>query len=165
MNATKNIRGISLVEIIIASSIISVTLLVLISVYTSVAKYSLNNVKTLKATQLTEEAVEVLKYLRDSGYTRNINTLNRGTKYRLFWDILVNSGTWTATTSPILLEERFDVNFVLSNVYRDNNFNVVASGGSIDASSTKATVNVSWRDSGATSTKTIETYLFNIFSN
>jgi Tfp pilus assembly protein PilV len=165
MNVKKTSKGISLVEIVIATSIISVTLLVLISVYSSVAKYSLNNVKTLKATQLTEEAVEVLKYLRDSGYTRNINSLTRGTRYRLYFDILVNSGTWTTTTSPILLEEKYDVNFILSDVYRDNNFNVVTSGGSIDASSTKATVNVSWRDNGATSTKVIETYLFNIFNN
>jgi Tfp pilus assembly protein PilV len=158
-------KGVGLVEIIIATSIISVTLLVLISVYTQVAKFSLNNVKSLKAAQLVEEGVEVLKYLRDSGYTRNIGALDKGVTYRLYWDILVNSGTWTATTSAILLEDKYDVNFVLSSVYRDSDFNVVTSGGNIDASSTKAIVNVSWKDGVATTTKTIETYLFNIFNN
>lgn len=158
-------RGIGLAEIIIASSIISITLLVLVSVYSSVAKYSISNVRSLKATQLVEESIEVLKYLRDSGYTNNIASLSNGTTYHLFWDENVASGSWTATTSNILLENKYQINFVLSSVARDASFNVVTSGGTLDSGSRKATISVSWREGSATSTKTAETYLFNIFNN
>lgn len=160
---TKN--GVSLVEIIIASSIISVTLLVLVSVYSLVARYSISNIKTLKATQLVEEGVEVLKYLRDSGYTQNIAPLANSTSYYLYWDQNISPGLWTATTSNILLENRYEVKFVLSPVYRDSDFNVVSSGGSIDNDSKKATISVSYRESGATTTKSTEAYIFNIFDN
>ncbi|MES2223372.1 MAG: prepilin-type N-terminal cleavage/methylation domain-containing protein [Patescibacteria group bacterium] len=161
----KRNNGVSLVEVVIASSIISIALLVLVSVYSAVARYSLSNVRTLKATQLVEEGIEVLQYLRDSGYTKNIASLTNGNAYHLYWDANVNGGTWTATTSNILLENRYQINFVLSPVSRDTNFNVVSSGGTVDTGSKKATVSVSWRESAATSTKSAETYLFNIFNN
>lgn len=157
--------GFSMVEVIVASSIISVTLLVLVSVYSAVARYSLSNVRALKASQLVEESIEVLHYLRDSGYTRNIAQLTVGSTYYLYWDQTVGSGSWTATTSDILLENRYQVSFALSSVYRDTNFNVVSSGGTLDSGSRKAVVSISWREGTATTTKTGETYLFNIFNN
>lgn len=157
--------GFSMVEVIVASSIISVTLLVLVSVYSAVARYSLSNVRALKASQLVEESIEVLHYLRDSGYTRNIAQLTVGSTYYLYWDQTVGSGSWTATTSDILLENRYQVSFALSSVYRDTNFDVVSSGGILDSGSRKAVVSISWREGAATTTKTGETYLFNIFNN
>lgn len=154
-------RGASLVEIIIASSVITLTLVVLISVYSMVAKFALSNVRVLKATILAEEAVEVLGYMRDAGYASNIALLNNGTTYRIFWD-----GTkWISLTSSVLLEERYDVAFVLSPVYRDANFNVVSNGGTLDLGSRKAVITVSWREGQASSTKSLETYLFNTFNN
>ncbi|MDB5204286.1 MAG: seg [Candidatus Taylorbacteria bacterium] len=158
-------KGVSLIEIVIACSIISITLLVLVSVYSAVAKYSLSNVRTLKGTQLVEESVEVLHYLRDSGYARNIGALTNGTIYHLYWDANVNSGSWTATTTNILLESRFQINVVLSQVSRDASFNVVSSGGTVDTGSRKATVSVSWKEGTSTTTKSAETYLFNTFNN
>jgi len=165
MHLKNNNKGLGLVEIIVASSIISVTLLVLVSVYSAVAQYSLSNVKTLKATQLVEEGVEVLSYLRDSGYTKNIASLTEGDTYYLYWDATVDSGSWTATTSNILLENKYQIDFILSPVYRDSDFNVVASGGTLDPGSRKVTVNVSWRQQSTINTKSTETYLFNIFNN
>jgi prepilin-type N-terminal cleavage/methylation domain-containing protein len=162
---TKTKNGVSLIEIIIASSIISITLLVLVSVYSSVARYSLSNIKVLKSTQLVEEGVEVLKYLRDSGYTNNIASLSNSTPYYLYWDQNIYAGTWTATTSNILLENRYSISFTLYPVNRDASFNVVSSGGSLDSSSRRAVVNVSFREGNSTTTKTTETYIFNIFNN
>ncbi len=154
-----------MIEVIIASSIISLTLFTLVSVYSAVARYSLSNVRALKATQLVEEGVEVLHYLRDSGYTANIASLTLGSTYHLYWDSTVGSGTWTATTTNIELENRYQIDFVLSAVSRDNNFNVVTSGGTTDNNSRKALITVSWKEGVSTTTKSGETYLFNIFNN
>lgn len=154
-------QGVSLIEVVIATSIISLTLVTLVTVYSLVAKFSLSNVRAFKATGLAEESVEVLGYLRDVSWSQNISPLSLNTTYRLFW----NGTTWTATASAPLVESRYDVTFTLSSVYRDSNFNVVSSGGTLDSGSRKAAVNISWRDGSATTTKSIETYIFNTFNN
>lgn len=161
----KNKSGIGLVEIIIASSIISITILVLLTVYTMVSKHSNYNIYTLKGSQIAEETIEVLKFLRDSGWNSNIETLSTNTTYHPYWNINLVPNRWTAVTSNILLENKYEVSFVLSDVYRDGSHNVVSSGGTLDNGSRKVNINVSWRQNGATSTKSMETYLFNIFNN
>lgn len=153
--------GASLVEVVIASSIISLTLVTLVTIYSLVARYSLNNVRNLKATALVEEEAEVLGFLRDSGWTRNIVSLSNNTTYRLYW----NGTSWVASTTAPLLENRYDVTFILYPVYRNASFNVVTSGGTLDTGSRKAVLTVSWRESHATTTKTAEVYLFNIANN
>ena len=153
--------GASLVEVVIASSIISLTLVTLVTVYSLVARYSLNNVRNLKATALVEEEAEVLGFLRDSGWTQNIASLSNNTTYRLYW----NGTAWVVSTTAPLLENRYDVTFQLSPVYRNASFNVVTSGGTLDTGSRKAVLTVSWRESRATTTKTAEVYLFNIANN
>lgn len=154
-------KGASLVEILIASSVITLTLVVLISVYSMVAKFALSNVRVLKATVLVEEVTEVLGYMRDAGFNSNIASLVDDTTYRVYWDGTV----WTIITAPVLLEERYDVSFALSPVYRDTNFNVISSGGTLDNNSRKVVITVAWREGVATSTKSAETYLFNVFNN
>jgi hypothetical protein len=158
---TNKRKGISLVEVVIATSIITLTLVTLVTIYSLVARYSLSNIRTFKATELAEEGVEVLGYLRDAGWTANIAPLTIGNTYRFYW----SGTTWTAASSAPLLENRYDVTFVLSSVYRDASFNVVSSGGTLDTGSRKASIQVSWREGSATTTKTIETYLFKTFNN
>lgn len=158
-------KGVGLVEIIVASSIISITVLVLLSVYTMVSNYSLTNIKQLKGAELAEETVEVLKFFRDSSWTKNIAPLTTGVTYHPYWNVTLVPKAWTATTSNILLENEYQVSFVLSNVNRDSNYNVVTSGGTLDAGSKKVNITVTWTDAGVTTTKKMETYLFNIFNN
>ena len=163
-NSFKKIKtnsGVSLIEIVIASAIMSVTLVSLVSVYSAIEKYSFANVRSLKAIELAEEAGEVLRFMRDSGWTANIASLTNGTTYRTYW-----TGTaWTISTTAPLIESKYDVSFVLSAVNRDTNYNVVSSGGTLDTSSRKALISVAWKENNATSTKTSEEYLFNVFNN
>ena len=165
MRSIQKAQGFGIAEIVIASSIISTVLVILVSVYNIVSYRSLANVEVLKATGLTEEGVEVLKYLGNSGWTKNIASLTNGSTYYLYFDANVGSGTWTATTSNIRLENKYQVSFVLSPVYRDANFGVVSYGGTVDNGSRKAIVTVTYNTRGATTTKQIEAYLFNLFSN
>lgn len=153
--------GVSLVEVVIATSIITLTVVTLVTIYSLVARYSLSNVRAFKATLLSEESAEVLGYLRDESWSGNISTLNINTTYRLFW----NGTSWIVTENAPLLEGKYDVTFELANVYRDSNFNVVSSGGTVDNDSRKVSINIFWREGNATSTKTLETYLFNTFNN
>lgn len=158
----KKNRGVGLVEIVIASSIISLVLVAIVNVYSLVERRALANIKVLKGTELVEEGVEVVRFLRDSGWTSNIASLQVGTTYRLCCEEGV---PWSISNSAPLIEDKYDRTIVISNVYRDSNFNVVSSGGTLDSGSRKVTVSVFWSEGAGTTTKTAETYLFNIFNN
>ena len=151
----------SIVEIVIGASIIAVALVVLVNSYTLIARYALSDTKVLKAAMLSEEGVEILKFMRDSGFAANIAPLTNGATYRFSWD----DAKWTSTTVHSWIDSRFDRTFVLSAVNRDASNNVVSSGGTLDSGSKKATISVAWREGSATTTKTIEMYLFDIFNN
>lgn len=163
-NSFKKIKrntGLSLIEILIGSAIISVTLVSMVAAYAAVERYAFANMHALKATHLAEEGVEAIKFMRDSGWASNISSLSDNTAYHLYWD----GSKWTSTTSEYYIDTKFDRVFTLSPVNRDGSYNVVSSGGSPDSNSRKATVTVSWRGYSATSTKVVEVYLFNIFNN
>jgi Tfp pilus assembly protein PilV len=153
--------GISLVEVVIAATIIGTSIIFIVGVYGGMAKLSYRNTPRIQADMLAEEGIEAVRTMRDAGWTSNISTLSTTTTYRLAW----TGSKWQATTSVALIDNTFDRTFKVTDVGRDSNFNVVSSGGTYDAGSKKVTVYVSWQDSGATSTKSLEDYIFNTYSN
>lgn len=157
----KNQKGFSLIEIIIASSIL---LLIVVSIFSSYAislSASAKNIAYLQSAFLAEEGVEALKNMRDWGFASNIAALTNGTAYRLEWQ----DSQWQATTSKTFIDDKFDRTFSLQAVNRDESHNIVTSGGSVDAGTRKVTVSVSWNENGATTTKLMESYVSDIFSN
>lgn len=154
-------RGISLIEVVVASAIISVTVVSIFGVFATTVKMGKNNIPHIQAALLAEEGAEAVKMLRDFGWAQNVATLSNGTTYRLGWD----GSRWTATTSAAMIDNKFDRTFVLSSVSRDSNFDVVTSGGTSDSGSRKAVVSVSWMENGATTTKNLEFYIFDSFNN
>ena len=151
-----------MVEIVIASSIISLVLVVIVNVYGLVERHALSNIKVLKGTELVEEGVEVMRFLRDSGWTANIASLQICSTYRLCCEEGV---PWSIGVSAPLIENKYDRTITLANVYRDSNFNVVSTGGTLDAGSRKVAVSVFWSEGSGTTTRTAEAYLFNTFNN
>ncbi len=157
----KNQKGFSVVEIVIASSIL---LLVVVSIFSSYAialVATQKNTAQLQAAFLAEEGIEALKNMRDFGYASYISSLSNGTSYRLAW----SNSHWQATTTNTFVDGTFDRTFVLSAVSRDGNHDIVTSGGTVDSNTKKVTVTVAWKDGSATSTKSMEAYVTNIFSN
>lgn len=152
--------GFSLVEVIIAVSIATFSILAVWRVYTFFIELSLSNPALFQASFLAEEGIEAVKFMRDDGWTEKIAPLSSDISYHLAFD---GSG-WEATTTPILIDNRFYrlVNF--ANVYRDSSGNIVDSG-SPDANTKKISVTVSWQKNTGTTTKEIITYVSNIFQN
>ncbi len=109
---------------------------------------------------LLEEGVEAVKLLRDSGWTAKIAPLVPGVNY----GVAYVSGAWTSTTSLKYIDNKFYRTFALTDVYRDSN-DKIASSGALDSNTKKVVVSVSVRTILGTTTKSISTYLANIFSN
>lgn len=154
-------KGFSLVEIIIASSILLISVISIFSAFVLALSTSSKNTAKVQAAFLLEEGHEALRNMRDFGYSANIAPLQNGTTYRLAF----SSQRWQATTTNTFIDSKFDRTFTLSAVGRDTDHNIVSSGGTVDTNTKKVTVNVSWREGSATTTKTMESYVSNIFNN
>lgn len=154
-------HGFALVELLIGISIMVVSILSLIAVYSALSTAAYENTAKLQAVMLADEGVEAIKTIRDFGWASRIQTLSTTTTYRLYW----SNSQWVATTAPVMIDSTFDRTFTLSDVQRDGVFNIVSSGGTYDAASKKARVTVSWNAKGATTSKAIDFYLFNVYNN
>lgn len=151
-------KGFGLIEIIIGSAILTVSLVATSTYFQKTLQLNQDSGKTVQASFLLEEGIEAVKFFRDSSWT-NISGLTAGTYYFLQFD-----GTkWATTSSNIFVDNAFERKFVLNNVSRDANDDIVASGGTNDPETKKVTVSVSWLGRNGTTTKTISTYITNIF--
>ena len=151
-------KGFGLIEIIIGSAILTVSLIAISTYFQKSLQLSQDSGKTVQAGFLLEEGVEVVKFFRDTSWV-NISGLTAGTSYYLQFD-----GTkWATTSSNVFVDGIFERKFVVDNVSRDANDDIVSSGGTNDADTKKATVSVSWLGRNGTTTKSISTYITNIF--
>lgn len=156
--------GISLVEVIIGTSLILLSLTGLVTAYSLYLKAGLKNTDNLKAAFLLQEGVEAAMLIRDDSWSAFAN-LSTGTAYYLSW----NGTKWVATTTEVLVDGVFRRTLTLGDVYRrDSDKDIVsATSGdtkSLDAGTKKVTVRV-FVGSSATTTldKSVTTYLTNLF--
>lgn len=154
-------NGFTLVEVIVATSIILVFLSAMLGAYNLYLQMALTNTEKVKATFLLEEGIEAMKLIRDTSWTSGIANLGNNTPYSLAF-----SGTaWSATTTHSYVDGVFERYVTLAAVERNASSEIVSSGGTVDADTRLITVTVSWNDRGATSTRSLSTYLTNIFNN
>ena len=157
----KNITGFTLLEVVVATSIITVSLLSLVSVATVSFAVADEATKKIQASFLLEEGVEVMRVFRDSGWTANIETLTDGVTYHYEF----SAGDWRATSTNEIIDDFFERSFMLEGVYRDSNDDITTSGGTLDSYTKKITVSVSWPTRRGTTTERVSTYLTNMFND
>jgi len=114
-----------------------------------------------KAALLTGEAGEVLILFRDITWSGRIAPLTLGTRYYLSW----NGSTYATSTIATNFQDNYALSFTMSSVRRDGSSDIVTSGGSIDASTLKATVIVSPLTSTSTIISSSELLIHNVYSN
>jgi type II secretory pathway pseudopilin PulG len=154
-------KGISIVEIIISASIISlVTLFVSLSfqVYISISN---QNSKTIQTALLFEEAGEVLQFLRDKSWTDNIDTLNLNTEYQILW----NGSEYSLTEDSVLIQNIYTRKIILEEVERDSSDSIVSNGGTVDPKTLKARIVISWQEAGEEKLMETETLIHNVYDN
>ena len=155
-------QGFGLVEVIVGIAIFLLALTGLLTAYNVFVRVGMNTLGTIQATYLLEEGVEAVTAIRDYGWNANINNLTAGTNYYLFWDW--NNGRWITTTAVSKIDNVYSRYVTFRNVYRDSNDNI-AENGTIDGGTKKVTVNVSWQNGATTTTRSVATYLTNLFNN
>lgn len=157
--------GFTLIEIILASSMLSMFMVSIAVYYKKILDISEDTTRYIQSGFLLEEGVEAVKLIRDASWSTGIAPLSTTTTYYLYW----TGTTWTATTTSSIIENVFWRTFTVGDVYRDALDNIVADPalGTFGTSSKKITFRVAWQGRGtrATTTKIAETYIMNLFSN
>lgn len=155
----KKIKGIGLIEVVVGVSILSLSLLAISSFYQKSLNISSKTAKLTQASFLLEEGLEIARFLRDEDW-QNISNLTTGVDYY----VVFNGSKWATTTTVTFIDGVFERKLNISNVSRDSNDVIVSSGGTVDSNIKKITSSVSWRDGNATTTRTLSTYLTNLFA-
>lgn len=152
----KTKKGAGLIEVVIASGIVMLLFSGIVSVFNFYLRRSINTTDNVKAEILSEEGLEALRVVRDSGFS-NISSLSRNTDHYLEF----NGSTFVSTTTAEIVDEVFYRKFRVYDVYRDASLNISESG-TLDSDIIKCTVFVSWLENGATTTRELSTYLGNV---
>jgi hypothetical protein len=150
-----------MVEAVVAISILAVVLATLGSITSKILSSSLDNTAKIQAAYLAEEGLEVMRLLRDESWSTNIASHSSGVDFYIHHDGIA----WSATSTNILIGDLFERRIVLSDVRRDSSQRIVESGGNIDPNIKKVTVTLAWNSRGATTTRSLSTYLTNVFDN
>lgn len=162
MNYHADKNGFGMLEIIVGAAIISISMFGLAAVSGAAFKAADNTTRGIQAAFLLEEGMEAVRFLRDSGWNADVAPLSADVPYYLSF----SGGEWKATSSPIFeIDGIFKRTFVLGNVYRDTEDDIVLSGGTLDPNTKKITFSVSWSLRGTTTAKTLSAYLTNLYNN
>lgn len=153
-------KGFGLIEIVVSSAILSVSLLAISGFFQSINRASTETKAAVQGDYLLEEGVEIIKLLRDDDYTDNILKISTSTTHYFLW----NGTKWATTTTNTLIDGRYERKFTITDVKRDANSDIATSG-TYDPDIKLATVYVAWNSSTGTTTRSIQTYITNIFNN
>jgi len=154
-----NRGGFLLVEVLVVSSILVVSIIAVLAVAQKSITVSRQALATTSANFLLEEGAEAVRIYRDNGWS-NITSLSAGAEYYPTF----SGGTWILSTTPNTVEA-FTRKVVITNVNRDNSTSdIVTSLGTNDLGTKLVTVTVSWNNGGILISKTLSFYILDIFS-
>lgn len=160
MKMSFNKKGFSIIEIVIASAIITTAGMFIIISIQAYINVSSKNSKLIQTALLFEETAEVLQYMRDTSWSSNIENLNLNTDYYLHW----NGSSYSVTSTPNLYQNLYTRKFELNSIERDAGDNITTSGTN-DPDTLKAIIKVSWPDKSTTTEKQTEILIHNVYDN
>jgi Tfp pilus assembly protein PilV len=152
------ISGFMVIEVLVAASIISASILATMAVAQKSVYVSRQAFHTSQAAFLLEEGAEAVRIMRDNAWT-NISSLTPDTDYYLIFD----GTTWNLSLAPSTIDI-FTRSIRIASVSRDDSTKDIAEIGTDDPDTKLIIVSVMWPEGGTVITKTLQFYLMNIFS-
>lgn len=159
-NKSSNQKGISIIEILIVISIITISLTSLLGLVSFSLNAAVLTKQTFKANNIAQESMEQIRNFRDltQWSADGLGTLVADTNY-----YIQKSGAplrWQLIEG-IEVIDGFTRKIVFENVKRDGSDNIIEMGGYYDENTKKITVNVSWQERNKEHQVELVTYLTN----
>ena len=156
-----SLKGITIVEIIIASAILSISIIGIVGAIQIYLKIVHQNAREAQAVLVLDETAEAIQYMRDISFDTHIGSKQPNTQYTIFW----NGTGYEFSTSTILLSYEMTSKIMFENVQRDTNDQIVLSGGVTDENTKKAIITISWPYQNDIKILTSEMLIHNIYEN
>lgn len=132
-------RGISIVEIIVASAIIAISVVGIVGAIQIYLKIVHQNTRETQAVLLLDESAEALQYMRDDSFGTHFEDLDFDDTYTIYW-----TGTgYELSTSTVELPYQMTRSVVFSEIERDSN-DVISGSGTVDENTIMATITIAW---------------------
>src|SRR3989344_5225002 len=110
-------KGFGLVEVVIASAIISVSIFSLSAVSVIGNRLQSQSLEKTRANFLSEEGLEAMRFLRDKSWNTNLANLSIGTNYYI--SFASSTSKWSiGSTTPPYIDSFFDRKIMVENVFR-----------------------------------------------
>lgn len=153
-------RGISIVEIVIASAIIAISVVGIIGAIQVYLKVVYQNTRETQAVLLLDETAEALQYMRDDSFSTHFDSITPGNTYTIFW----NASGYELSTSTVMLPYEMTRTVVFLEVERDAN-DQISSSGSVDDDTLKAAITIAWPYKEDLKSITSEMLIHNTYDN
>ena len=150
-------KGTGLIEVLVAAAVVTLLVTGITNVYHLAIRSSREAIRGTQSSLLAEEGLEAARVIRDASWNA-IDDASIGTSYTLLW----TGTTWALTTTPSMIDGTFDRRIVFQNVYRDAGDDIAESG-TLDEDTVRVDVTVSWHTGTATTSRTVSTYIGNLF--
>lgn len=170
-NKKKLRAGFTLIEVLVACSIISLSMFALMQTAENGIRLSNEALSKSQASLLLEEGAESVKSIRDNSWT-TIANLNLNTPYHIFFN--TTTKVWVLDTSTTNLsgsipsypiDNVFDRIITFYSIGRDaTSGDIVAEGGNPDLGTKKVTITVTWNSRKVVNSKSLSFYISNIFN-
>ncbi len=152
----KTQKGISIIEVIVALSIIFVSFFSFLALAQYSLKFQDQSESKLEAINIAAETIEATRSVRNEDWN-NFSSLSLDIPYYP----VISSNKWTlSSTDPGSINGVYDRWVIIEKVYRDANDNI-SSSGTEDNQTKKITAFVEWNDRGQTKQINLVTYLTN----
>ena len=159
-NPLGNNKGISVIEILVVVTIISIAFSSLLGLASFSLGVSTLIKQTNQANNLSQEVMEAVRNFRD-GTSWDIDGLGKlATSTDYYPQATGSPSKWQLVQGTENIDG-FTRKVVFEDVMRDSNSNIVESGGTNDPNTKKVTVTVSWEERGRDHKLEIFTYLTN----
>lgn len=164
INKTQNLKGMSLVEILIVIAVITIGLVYLLGMFSFSLRIAGSEEKLTRANFMAQEAMEGVRNFRD-GTTweeNGLGALTVSTPYHL--EKTGSPPKWTLSPGTRTIdgfEQIIVFNDVRRDLYNNKLNNIIENGGTLDSNTKKVTVTISWLERG----KSKEVELITFFTN
>lgn len=159
-------KGFTLLEAIIGLGIVVSILTGLLALYAKYVSAFSRTPNAIVAQYLLEEGMEVVRMMRDNSWSNSLAKFSTTTPTRIIFS--TTTSAWATTTQNVFVQGLFERTVSVADVRRDDvtkDITTSPSNSTFDSGTRLVTIQVSWQDGPATTTKTLSGYLTNLFSN